>query len=76
MTAAQKKLEWIKDKIEEGLTVYVTTHLKSTAISPRTWGCWAEHGNTLFKLSEDNTSLFMARGKNYDCIDYCKISAQ
>lgn len=65
MTSAEKKLAWILDRLSEGRTVYITTALRSTAFKQR-------HKDML-RVKGD--SLYMQRGKNWDCVDYCKISA-
>lgn len=69
MVSAQKKLEVIEETLQEGKTVYISTHYKSIEVTPKTFKRW---GNTLFKVS--GNSLYIARGKNFDCIDYCKFT--
>ena len=71
---AQTKLDWIIARITEGRTVYVTTALRSTAISPKTFNNWASKGTDIVKVGKDG-SLLMAEGRKYVNIDYCKISA-
>lgn len=64
MTAAEK-LNWIIDKLDKGMTVYFTTHLRSVAVK-------AKHKSMLKATSK---SLYIQRGKSWDCVDYCKITA-
>lgn len=71
---AQQKLEMIQSHINAGRTVFVSTALKSTRITPRTFANWARLGHELFKVKGD--TLYMARGRSFDCIDYCAIQAR
>ena len=71
---APSKLAWIKDRLAEGMTVYVTTHTRSTRVTPKDAQSWVDDGRELFKLGHNGT-LLMARGKRYDCIDYCGLGA-
>ncbi len=70
MTSKQK-LELIESAIRENRTVYICSHTKQTKITPKTYQKWIDSGFELFK--DDGKSLYMARGKNFDCIDYCAI---
>lgn len=66
---AKRKLEWIKARSAEGLDVYVCTYTKSTRFTPKTMakGEW-------FKATR--SGLYVARGRQWDCVDGCKIVAQ
>lgn len=65
MNLADRKLAFIKEHLEAGRTVYVQTHL-------RTWKLSKKHAD-MVKVS--GSSLYMQNGKSWDCIDYCKLSA-
>lgn len=71
---AKRKLEWIIEKLNTGFTVYVSTYLKSWEITKKTYDKFESLNFPLFKVNKD--SIFMASGKKYVCIDYCKISAR
>lgn len=70
---AQERLTKIEGLLKSGTTIYISTCLKSICVTPKTMEKWKKLGIPLFKASEK--SLYVARGKNYDCIDYCKITA-
>lgn len=61
-TAAERLAE-IQEALRAGLRVQVTTYLKSTVYDGRHLA--------MFKATEK--SLYVQRGKNWDCIDYCGI---
>ena len=65
-------LKHILDSIKDGKTAYIATRLKTVKVDKKTLNKWDNSGYPLFK--EANRSLFIARGRNYDCIDYCKIT--
>ena len=69
-----KTLTWIETRIAEGRTVYITTNTNCTKITPKTFRRFAAAGTPAFKA--DETSTYMIRGKHYDCIDFCKVSAR
>ena len=64
---SQLTFDWITDKIAKGMTVYITTYLKSIEISPKTYTAFADAGQPMFKLNKAN-DLLMAEGKAYGCI--------
>ncbi len=68
---SKDKLSLINEAIKAGRTVYICNHMKQVKVTPKTYKKWADSGYYLFK--DDGQSLYMARGKNYDCIDYCAI---
>lgn len=64
---AAKALAWIESRLAAGQTVYLTTALQSSAISPKVVASWAEHGG-FFRL-DSTGSLYVRRGrKAWDCI--------
>jgi hypothetical protein len=70
--SATDKMTKIIETIKSGRTLVFSTHLKHVQVSPKTLAKWEASGHNLFKVS--GNSVFMARGKNYDCIDGCKIT--
>lgn len=70
MTATEK-LEMIQKALTEGKTVIFANYLRAWKITPKTVANFAKAGVDLFKVK--GKSLYMARGKNYDCMDYCAI---
>jgi len=64
---SQLTFDWIADKIAKGMTVYITTYLKSIEISPKTYQAFADANQPMFKLNKAN-ELLMAEGKAYVCI--------
>ena len=67
-------LAWITDALASGQTIYVSTALRHTKITPKTAARFAAANHPLFKASDK--SLYMAVGRRYDCIDYCQITVQ
>ena len=61
----------IYDHCNAGGSVYICTHLKSWLINKKAITRWENAGCELLK--ETAGSLYMGRGKHYDCIDYCHI---
>jgi len=53
----------IQETLRSGLRVQVSTHLQSTVYDQRHAEMFKAKGN----------SLFVQRGKSWDCIDYCSI---
>ena len=77
---SQSALEFITGMIAVGKTIFISTSIKSTKITPATFSKWEKSGHKLFKLNS-NGDLLMARGKNYDCIvskniSHVRITAQ
>ncbi len=66
-------LSWITESLDSGKTVYVSTALRTTKVTPKTAQQFTEVGRPIFRAS--NKSLYMAVGRRYDCIDYCQITA-
>lgn len=71
MITATEKLENIVLALESGKTVYVCTCTKQTKVTPKIFASWVKDGLKLFKVS--GNSLYMARGRSFDCIDFCTI---
>ena len=61
---AENALNFIKNAIASGRTVYISTMTKVTAISPATFARWEKSGHSLFKVAADG-NLMMASGKSY-----------
>ena len=60
------------EALEAGKSVMVSTCLHHTKITPKTLKSWQAKGLTLFRAS--GGSDYMASGKRFVCIDYCKIT--
>lgn len=58
---AKKRYDYILDVIKQGRTVYVCTAYKIFECKTA----------DLFKLGKEH--VYMARGKNWDCIDFCVL---
>ena len=69
---AQEKFEKLTAYLNEGKNIYLQTHLKTTKITKKNLDNWAASGRPLLKVN--GKSLYVARGKHYDCIDYCQIT--
>lgn len=68
----QAKLDAIEKMIAEGRTIYFYTYTRCTEVSPKTFNSFKECGG-LFKVDR-NDSLYIRRGKNWDCVDHSKIT--
>lgn len=68
-----ERLQWIRDHIDNGRTIVIATAFRAIEIAPKTWARWEKSGAPLFKATAK--SLYIARGKSWDCIDYCQITA-
>lgn len=66
-------LSWITESLDSGKTVYVSTALRTTKVTPKTAQQFTKAGRPIFRAS--SKSLYMAVGSRYDCIDYCQITA-
>lgn len=66
MTTGKKIYDWIKARTDEGMTVYITTYTKSTSITKK-------HMEWALRVNGDHCE--MVRGKNWDSINFCKITA-
>ena len=65
MQSARNRVAWIKARLAAGDDVYISTYLRSTRYQPK-------HAD-MFKAFKNGA--FVQRGKNWDCIDGCKITA-
>jgi hypothetical protein len=63
-STAENALNFIKNAIASGRTVYISSMTKVTAISPATFARWEKSGHSLFKIAADG-NLMMASGKVY-----------
>ena len=62
---ARRKLAWIAQQTAAGRTVYLTTYTRSTAVKTK----------HLDMLRATKSGLLLKRGKAWDCIDGCQITA-
>ncbi len=58
---------WIKERVDEGCTAYATTCLRSIKITAGTF--------TRGLIRYRNGHCEVARGRHWDSINFCKISA-
>lgn len=65
------RLAEILRRIEAGQTLYVCTYTRATRVTKRTLVSWRKSGLELFRA--DARSLYMARGRAWDCIDGCAL---
>lgn len=63
---ARRKEAWIRERVEAGFTVYLSTVTHHTTIT-------AKH---LSLIKATKTGLYIRRGKKWLCYDGAKISAQ
>lgn len=73
MTPAEK-VERLFTLLKEGKTLYISTTLRATRVTQKHVDKWEAAGRPLFKA--DGKSMYMASGKKYVCIDYCKFYTQ
>jgi len=67
-----EKLNKILAHINDGGTVYIGTQIRMSKIDSKVVKSWEKSGYDLFKVGKSG-SLYLARGKNYDCVDGCKF---
>ena len=63
---ARQTMRWIEARWAEGRTVYITTYARSTAIKAKNAEC----------LQAGRDGVYMRRGKHWDCINGCQITAR
>ena len=68
---AAETLAWMLDALATGKTVRVATAWRVTDITPKIAKKFADAGCPIFRASDK--SIYMAVGRRYDCIDFCKI---
>lgn len=68
---AAETLAWMLDALATGKTVRVATAWRVTDITPKIAKKFADAGHPIFRASDK--SIYMAVGRRYDCIDFCKI---
>ena len=61
------------EALEAGKSVYLATCTRITEITPKTWQRWQAKGLKLLH-ADSNGHDYMASGKRFVCIDYCKIT--
>lgn len=66
MATAQEKLEWITKMVNSGASVVIGNQYKATKFSK------AAH---LEALKATEKSLYIRRGRHWDCADYSAIKA-
>jgi len=64
-------LAWMLDALATGKTVRVATAWRVTDVTPKIAKKFADAGCPIFRASDK--SIYMAAGRRYDCIDFCKI---
>lgn len=65
MQKARRMFRFIQTNLVAGNSVSVTTYTRSVNYKPK--------HKDMFKLS--GSSVYVQRGKNWDCIDLCRITA-
>jgi hypothetical protein len=65
LAKARRMFRFITSNLEAGNSVSLTTATRSTNYK-------AKHKD-MFKLA--GASVYVQRGKNWDCIDYCRVTA-
>lgn len=68
---AQEKLDKIMQAIQAGRTLYIGTYTRCTKIDAACVKRFEKVGASVLKAS--GNSLYVARGRNWDCIDGCAI---
>lgn len=71
---ATQKLTVIEFALTVGVTVWFQTYGRNIPVSPRTAAKWTAAGRPVVKAS--GNSLWIGRGKSYDCADLCQITFQ
>lgn len=59
------------EAIEAGKTLYVCTYTQATKVTAKTLRAWAATGRPFLKARGGD--MLMARGKGYDCINFCGL---
>ncbi len=68
----KEKAATIIEKIEAGFTVTISNHLRAWHLDLKILNRFRSAGHELIKGK--GNSLYLARGRHFDCIDYCKIT--
>ena len=63
---ARQRIKWMEIQWDAGKTVYVSTCTRITKIAPK-------HRDM---VKATKTGVYVQRGRAWDCIDFCNISAQ
>lgn len=69
---ATDKFRTIEAALSLGVTVNLSTYTRVIAVTPKTAAKFAAAKAPLFKVSGE--SLFVARGRSFDCADLCAIT--
>ena len=69
------KLAWIEKRLAEGRTVYLRTHLRTTAVEAHDVERFHQDGRALFRVESPSNHLRMLQGKRYVDAEYCKLTA-
>lgn len=67
-----ERMEAVVSAIESGKTVIFSTYTRAIEVSPKTLAKWRKNGHELFRADEKH--LWMASGKSWTCMDYCRIT--
>lgn len=70
--SANSRLARIERALALGHEVHMYTYTKTTVITQKCYDSWQESGRPLFKIVGD--SLFIGRGRHYDCVDGVPLS--
>ena len=72
--ASERKMEFIRDAIEQGNDVYLSTATRQTRITPSTWAAYDGDGRPLVKVGSDGSLMMMERGRYVDA-SYSKLTS-
>ena len=61
------------EHIRAGGTINIINYAKHIKVTPKVLARFEKHGQKVFK-TDSKGSLYIARGKAWDCIDYCRIT--
>lgn len=65
-TKGESAFDFINEQIKNNRTIFIATALKVIKVTPTTFAKWEKSGHKLFDLV--NGELWIARGKQWDCI--------
>lgn len=63
--AARVKLAWIKSRLDDGMTVYLSTSMRHIKIQPKHFGM----------LRATKSGLYVAERGKLTCCNHCRLSA-
>lgn len=70
--------EWILSRVKEGMTVVISTYTNAWKLDKNILEKWEKSGQELLRDVPNNnlgTITYMRRGKNWDCINGCAVTA-